>query len=64
MEMRTFLWTGYVTVPGAVDFARPSPLLLMQMASSQMWGNRAPGRSHSCSPATASSGEEHILPPS
>lgn len=36
MEMRTFLWTGYVTVPGAVDFPRPSPLLLMQMASSQM----------------------------
>ncbi len=36
MEMRTFLWTGYVTVPGVVDFARPSPLLLMQMASSQM----------------------------
>ena len=36
MEMRTFLCTGYVTVPGAVDAARPSPLLLMQMASSQM----------------------------
>lgn len=36
MGIRTFLWTGYATVPGAVDFARPSPLLLMQMASSQM----------------------------
>ena len=36
MEMRTLLWTGYVTVTGAVDFARASPLLLMQMASSQM----------------------------
>lgn len=29
MGMRTFLWTGYVTVTGAVDCARPSLRLLM-----------------------------------
>ena len=29
MEMRTLLWTGYVTVKGAVDCARPSLRLLM-----------------------------------
>lgn len=29
MEMRTLLWTGYVTVTGAIDCARPSLRLLM-----------------------------------
>ena len=36
MKMRTFLWTCYVTVAGAVDCARPSLRLLIQVASSQM----------------------------
>lgn len=36
MEMRTLLWTGYVTVTGAVDCTRPSLRLLMLAASSQM----------------------------
>ncbi len=29
MGIRTFLWTGYVTVTGAVDRPRPSLRLLM-----------------------------------